>query len=167
MPYLLDSSVFITAKRVHYGFDFCPGFWDWLIEQHRAGMVYSIDRVYQELKAQQDDLTQWIEGLPAEFFIAPDVQTPGYFRTVSDWARNQDYEPAAIATFLQTADYYLVAQALQNRYTVVTYEVPGGSKKRIKIPDASFGVGVNCILPHELLRREQAKFVWQGRAGSD
>ena len=28
MAYLLDSSVFITAKRVHYGFDFCPGFWD-------------------------------------------------------------------------------------------------------------------------------------------
>lgn len=163
MPYLLDSSVFITAKRVHYGFDFCPGFWDWLAEQHRVGKkIYSIERVYQELKSQQDDLTQWLRGLPAGFFIAPDADTLGHFQTVSNWARSQGYEPAAIATFLQTADYYLVAQALQSGHTVVTYEVPGGSKKRIKIPDASLGVGVNCILPHELLRRERARFVWEG-----
>jgi hypothetical protein len=27
MAYLLDSDVFIQAKNLHYGFDFCPGFW--------------------------------------------------------------------------------------------------------------------------------------------
>ena len=31
MPYLLDSNVFIQAKNCHYGFDFCPAFWDWLV----------------------------------------------------------------------------------------------------------------------------------------
>gem|GEM_PF-6918350 len=30
MAYLLDSDVLIRAKNDHYGFDFCPGFWDWL-----------------------------------------------------------------------------------------------------------------------------------------
>ncbi len=30
MPYLLDTNVFIQAKNLHYGFDFCPAFWDWL-----------------------------------------------------------------------------------------------------------------------------------------
>ncbi len=35
MAYLLDSDVFIRAKRDHYGFDFCPAFWDWL-EQARV-----------------------------------------------------------------------------------------------------------------------------------
>lgn len=30
MAYLLDANVFITAKNLHYGFDFCPAFWDWL-----------------------------------------------------------------------------------------------------------------------------------------
>lgn len=30
MPYLLDANVFIQAKRLHYGMDFCPAFWDWL-----------------------------------------------------------------------------------------------------------------------------------------
>ena len=31
MPYLLDANVFIQAKNLHYGMDFCPAFWDWLI----------------------------------------------------------------------------------------------------------------------------------------
>jgi hypothetical protein len=30
MAYLLDSNVFIQAKNLHYGFDFCPAFWDWI-----------------------------------------------------------------------------------------------------------------------------------------
>jgi hypothetical protein len=159
MAYLLDSSVFITAKRVHYGFDFCPGFWDWLREQHHAGKVYSIHRVYDELKDQEDDLADWVRGLPDSFFISPDPATVSRFSAVSNWARNQNYHSPAITTFLPTADYYLVAQALQGGHTVVTYEVPRGSPKRIKIPDACLGVGVDCILPHELLRREQARFV--------
>ena len=25
--YLLDANVFIQAKNLHYGFDFCPAFW--------------------------------------------------------------------------------------------------------------------------------------------
>ena len=33
-PYLLDANVFIQAKNLHYGFDFCPAFWDWLIQQN-------------------------------------------------------------------------------------------------------------------------------------
>lgn len=30
MSYLLDANVFIQAKNLHYSFDFCPAFWDWL-----------------------------------------------------------------------------------------------------------------------------------------
>ena len=31
MAYLLDANVFIQGKNLHYGLDFCPAFWDWLI----------------------------------------------------------------------------------------------------------------------------------------
>jgi hypothetical protein len=34
MAYLLDADVFIRAKNLHYGLDFCPAFWDWLIKQN-------------------------------------------------------------------------------------------------------------------------------------
>ncbi len=29
--YLLDTNIFIQAKNLHYGFDFCPAFWEWLM----------------------------------------------------------------------------------------------------------------------------------------
>ena len=41
MAYLLDADVFIRAKNLHYGLDFCPAFWDWLIAGNAAGKVFS------------------------------------------------------------------------------------------------------------------------------
>lgn len=40
--YLVDSNVFIQAKNLHYGFDFRPAFWDWLVERNNAGKVACI-----------------------------------------------------------------------------------------------------------------------------
>jgi len=34
MAYLLDANVLITAYRQWYGFDFCPGFRDWILRSH-------------------------------------------------------------------------------------------------------------------------------------
>jgi hypothetical protein len=56
MAYLLDTNVFIEAKNRHYGFDFCPGFWDWIDQAHQDGTVFSIDKVASELGAVDDDL---------------------------------------------------------------------------------------------------------------
>jgi len=56
MAYLLDANVFIQAKNLHCGLDFCPAFWDWLIEQNREGRVYSIEKVGDELEAGSDEL---------------------------------------------------------------------------------------------------------------
>ena len=42
---------------------------------------------------------------------------------------------------------------------MVTHEVPSGSTKRVKIPDACLAMGVNCLQPFEMLRREKARFV--------
>ena len=55
---------------------------------------------------------------------------------VSAWATGHNYERAAIATFLQVADYWLVAHALAHGQTVVTHEVPSESVRKIKIPNA-------------------------------
>jgi len=32
VSYLLDANVFMSANNLHYGLDFCPAFWDWLVE---------------------------------------------------------------------------------------------------------------------------------------
>lgn len=64
----------------------------------------------------------------------------------------QQYEPAAINTFLQVADFYLVAHALAGGHIVVTHEVAANSVKRIKIPNVCAGLGLRFMTPYEMLR---------------
>lgn len=62
-------------------------------------------------------------------------------------------------TFLQVADYYLVAHALAHGHTVVTHEIASPSPKKIKIPNACIGLGIKVMTPYEMLRHERARFV--------
>jgi len=73
MAYVLDTNVFVEAKNRHYGFDFCPAFWDWIDHAHQAGMVFSIDKVAIELDAVDDDLATWASERPDAFFLEADA----------------------------------------------------------------------------------------------
>ena len=159
MAYLLDSDVFIQAKNLHYGFDFCPAFWAWIDAAHRAGVVRSIDRVRDELVGGEDELSEWARGRGNEFFLEPDAATVPSLRVTSTWASGGEYEPSAVATFLGVADFYLVAQAHAHEHTVVTHEVASPSTKKIKIPNACIAMNVRCITPFAMLRSERARFV--------
>lgn len=159
MAYLLDANIFIQARNLQYGFDFCPAFWDWLETQNAAGVVYSIQQVGDELEAGGDDLSTWAADRGTSFFLPPDAQVLPALPRVSAWATGQSYEPAAVNTFLQVADYWLVAFALAHGHTVVTHEVPANSTRRIKIPNACVGLKVNFMTPYQMLRHERARFV--------
>jgi hypothetical protein len=154
MAYLLDTGVFIEAKRRFYGLDFVPGYWDWLMREAKAGSLYSIERVADEIGAQQDELSAWAATLPKGFFLRPDTSFTGAFASLSQWAISSGFQQAAYAEFLDVADSYLVAQALAGGHTVVTLEKPATtpSKKRIKVPDACAGVGVKCMTPYAVMR---------------
>ena len=160
MTYLLDANVFISAKNLHYGFDFCPAFWDWLVREHQAGKVFSIEKVGDELSAGQDDLAQWAARLPAGFFLKPDAPTLPALGQIASWVNGQpNYSAAAKSTFLQIADYYLVAQAMAGNHVVVTHERPNNSVHVVKIPNVCLGIGVKYPTPFEMLRRERARFI--------
>jgi len=159
MAYLLDADVFIRAKNLHYGLDFCPAFWTWLVDENTAGRLFSIEKVGDELHAVADELSVWAEERGPEFFLPPDASLFPALSQVSTWATGQRYEQGAVNTFLQAADYYLVAQARAGGHTVVTHEVPSASVRRIKIPDACIGMSIKCMTPFEMLRRERARFV--------
>jgi hypothetical protein len=160
MAYLLDANVFIAAKNLHYGLDFCPAFWDWLAREHAAGKVFSIEKVVDELRAGGDELADWVAQLPGAFSLKPDASTVSSLARVAQWVNAQtQYSPAAKSTFLQIADYYLVAQALAGGHTVVTHEVPQNSVHRVKIPNVCLGLNVRYLTPFEMLRCERARFV--------
>jgi len=58
MAYLLDADAFIRARRMHYGFDFCPAFQDWLTVAHSDGRVFSVERVGEELRVGGGELSE-------------------------------------------------------------------------------------------------------------
>lgn len=159
MAYLLDANVFMQAKNLHYGLDFCPAFWDWLIEGNAAKRVFSIEKVADEIDAGGDDLSLWAAQRGADFFLKPDPGILPALAKVSAWATSQRYEPAAVNTFLQVADYYLVAHALAHGHTLVTHEIASASTKKIKLPNACIGLGIKCMTPFEMLRHERARFI--------
>ena len=167
MGYLLDADVFIRAKNLHYGLDFCPGFRDWLVAGNDSGRVFSVEKVGDEVQAGADELSVWAAGRGDAFFLRPDASIFPALAEVSEWANGQSYEAAAVNTFLQVADYWLVAQARAGGHTVVTHEIPSASTRRIKIPDACVGLGIRCMTPFEMLRSERARFVLGAPQGQD
>ncbi|MDE0111253.1 MAG: DUF4411 family protein [Albidovulum sp.] len=157
--YLIDTNVFIQAKNLHYGLDFRPAFWDWLADRNDAGEVASIEKVGDELLAGEDDLAIWAASRGDRFFLPPDEAVLPALRETSDWASGHGYRAAAVATFLQVADYWLIAHALARECIVETHEVPADTSSKIKIPNACIGLGLRCMSPYEMLRRERARFV--------
>ena len=160
MAYLLDADAFIAANNLHYGLDFCPAFCDWLVAGHESERVFSVEKVGDEVQALGDELSEWAEARGNGFFLPPDASVFPALAEVSAWATGQAYEPAAVNTFLQVADYYLVAQARAGRHTVVTHEVPSASTRKIKIPDACIGLGIKCMTPYEVAPRTRAVCPW-------
>jgi hypothetical protein len=159
MKYLLDANVFIQAKRLHYGFDFCPAFWEWIDAAYEKGAVYSIEKVGDELVGSADELATWAQKRNAAFFLEPDGAVLPSLQALSAWVNASGYEPAAVMTFLNDADYYLVAHAHAHGHVVVTHEVVAHSTKKVKIPNACLGMGVKWVNTFEMLRAERARFV--------
>jgi len=159
MAYLLDANVFIQAKRLHYGMDFCPAFWDWLRNQNKTGKVFSIEKIADELKEGGDDLSNWANERGSAFFLTPDQQMLTTLATVSEWVQDQNYRPAAVSAFLQDADYYLIAYALAHNHVVVTHEVASDGIRQVKIPNVCIGVRVKFMTPFAMLRSEKARFI--------
>lgn len=159
MSYLLDANVFMSAKNLHYGLDFCPAFWEWLVHHGNTGTVFSIDKVADEIEAGQDELSTWAKDHGQSLFRRTPPALVPQFTQVSTWVVGQQFTPAAINTFLQAADFYLIAHALAGNHVVVTHEVPANSPARIKIPNACLGLGVRFMTPFQMLRIERARFV--------
>lgn len=170
MPYLLDADTLIRAKNDHYGFALCPGFWEWLALANKAGIVFSVEAVLDELlkytKVESgdppDQLAVWAKQRGTGFFLQATSATYYAMERVARWARDGHYRDAAVRDFLDKADSWLVAEGAVQQYAVVTHEVASPeSVKRVKIPDACAAQApqVECITVFEMLRREKAVFV--------
>lgn len=157
--YLIDANVLIEAKNRYYAFDIAPGFWTWLDHAQDESLACSIDAVRQELRAGDDELSQWAQEHP-KFFRPMDTETVAQFGDLTTWAQGRQYNQAALNAFTgNDADYLLVAHGRAHGHTVVTHETPKpNAKKRVIIPDACLAMGVEYVNTFTMLRKTNARF---------
>lgn len=162
MAYLIDSDIFIAAKNLHYGMDFCPAFWEWLIEANHAGKVLSIEAVKDDLAEVGDELATWAKARDEGFFISPVESDLAALGQITQWINDHKvYTPAAKQTFLACSDYFVVSQALAGGHIVITHEKPENSVHRVKIPSVCVALKIKYMTCWQMLRTERARFVLQ------
>lgn len=160
--YLIDTNIFIESAYRFYAFDICPGFWEFLEKCSQTDYIKSIDKVYSEITSSKPELQDFREILKsAGFFLSKDKINPKSYMKVSQKLVEMKYSKSAIEKFSSGADYFLIALALQETYTIVTHETKSGNNAThiIKIPNVCEQLGVSCIDIAEFLRCERAKFV--------
>lgn len=154
----------ITAKNRYYAFDICPGFWDFLLTQHEADRVHSIEPVSQELLRgyPDDDLVHWIkQKVSGSFFRSTaDSNVVTAFREIMLWVqRHSRYTDAAKADFATKADGWLVAYAMVHPVIIATNEQSNpNSRREIKLGDVCIQFKVRYEDTFDMLRALQAKF---------
>lgn len=154
-PFLLDTNIFITAADNYYAFDLAPKFWDGLIAEAKAGHLFTIDRVADEVKG-EGDLQTWMEGP-----FAPFVQDSGkpdtlaHYAALMRWAQGQKFKDSAKAELAKAtvADAWVVAHAKATGATVVTFEkYAPDCITSVKVPNACKFLGVECVNTFVMLR---------------
>jgi hypothetical protein len=160
MTFLLDADTLITGKNQAYGFDICPGFWDFIDREHAAGGLLSVKPVGDELKRGNDELAKWASKMGASFFRPLDTPTLSAMAEVAAWVQGKDFTDAAKVEFFRSADQYLIACAKAHGHIVVSHETLNRDQKsRVKIPVVCDAMGVRCIRTYDWLRSRGARFV--------
>ena len=121
--YLLDANVFIQAKNREYGFDFCPGFWEWIDVAHAAGTVFSVDAVRDELINGQDDLSEWAQERGPEFFLEPDEAALISMQALSEWTID---ESAVLPAGYTVVEVRAFKDGLAERMAMAAHPASGG-----------------------------------------
>ena len=161
--YVIDANVLMEAHRRYYAFPLCPGFWDCLLQAHKAGHVVSIDKVRNEIQP-GDDLHKWVKSsVPAAFFASTqDSAVLGNFSGLVGWVQgNLQFKPEAKAEFAQVADGWLVAyaQAHTNHVVVTMEEHAREAKKKVPLPNVCLEFEVLYTDTFAMLKDLDAKFV--------
>lgn len=160
--FIVDSNIFIESKRVDYGFDICPGFWDLLRKGFDEGLIIGHNKVYKELSEVGDRLSEWIEELPRSCFPKETNKELSVYLKLCSWARRTGYKQSAIDRFceLDYADPWICAKAKVMGLILVTQEVSQPlSRKDVKLPDACKAIDVPYCNKYAMLRELRASFV--------
>ena len=151
--YLLDANCFIERHK-QVPMDIFTGYWGWLAQP--PDNVRSIVAVYEEILEGNDSLCDWAKAQKESLFIDNDYSR---MSEVVEYAERH-YAPFRVKEFLDRADAPLIAAALAQGATVVTYEraIQAHRDSRIKIPNVCDALGVPCLNLYAMLRTLGVRF---------
>jgi hypothetical protein len=151
--YVFDTSSLVGAWVRLYPPDTFPAVWERLHDLATAGNLLVPEEVYEELRAQEDDLLAWVKQR-ADAVI---VETR---RAVMLEARAilADHEGLTkTGTGRGKADPFVIALARLRGCPVVTQE-QGGSAAKPRIPYVCADRGVTCMSMLDVIRAEGWRF---------
>lgn len=157
--YLLDANIFINANR-YYKREFFPIVWNFF---RNTPEVLMLDRVYREIVALDDELSEWAKVYYKNNSISADQFIVEYQQVSEYLVGSQKWEPAGYEQWTndyEKADPWLIACAKHNNYCIVTDENkkgPNGNKtaNEPKIPFVAEQLSVSTINFWTFLRKEQ------------
>lgn len=158
--YLLDANTYIQAKNLHYQMTFCPAYWHWLDREYETSRLCSVQAIFDELSAGNDELSRWVKKRK-NHFITVSYEVQERFAEIAQYV---DELPQAKdqykAKFLGAADPWLIATAAVTGATVVSQETRApANSTQVKIPNVCEDIGVSCITTYQLLNELEARFV--------
>lgn len=165
--FVLDTNIFVEAHRRYYAMDLCPGFWESVLHFTESGRIVSIDRVLQELRRQDDALTEWTKTTPDQLFRTTGIQEiADVYRELMDWVWQETrFRMQAKTDFAMAADGWVAAYAKVHGRVVVTHERRSPqAKRRVPLPDLCDRFQIHCKDTFEMLRELGVVFEWPGAA---
>ena len=171
-PMVLDSNVFIEPKNRYYSFDFCPGYWDFLITDFKEGNAVSILPVREELLAHEDELASWVKNVVPKIHFEDCVRDNSVLAKqleIAEYVKNNYAKQNVVADFLapDVADSWVIAYALVHEGIVVTHETHKPKSKKVSMADVCDQFGIRHIDVFEFLRQEKAKFIYEKEANTE
>ena len=159
--FLLDSNVFIYAKRDYYPFDRVPEYWDWLLHHAEQSNLKVTPHIYDELQGHDDELSQWLRENNEVLILQADDMDVRVGEVLNCYCT--DITEAELENL--GADPFLIAAGLQLRGDIVSKEgsKPGAQRSNKKVPDICRTLGVRCINDYALIRELDFRTNW--RAG--
>jgi hypothetical protein len=126
--FIIDSNALITPHNFYYSFEIAPSFWTNIEKQILSKNIVILDKVFDEIVAKKDKLNDWLQGIQGLEQI--DHKSSGiiqnYGRVINHIQSCGFYTPVALNAWAQeqVADPWIVAAAITNHYTVISFEVP-------------------------------------------
>lgn len=148
--YVIDTCSLTSLRRL-YPYDLFAPVWEFVGGLSSSGLLCSVDEVYEELRAQDDEVLDWADQHSAMFFSLDEQIQEKAKEILKTHTGLFDYKKRT-----SSADPFLIALAVLLGTSVVTEE-KGGSARRPKIPDVCTDYEIECIPLLEMLRREGFK----------